>query len=291
MQNKIFKQLSLTMCFTSIILLNISCSSIISSTATNLADNLSQTILNSDDLKTVADGAPAYLLLIDSFLVDSPDNIALLQSASNLYGAYASVFVKDLQRAKRMSKKSLNYAEQALCLSNTEFCQTRTLQFKNFTQLVKKVNQDNLHDWYVLGAAWAVWIKSNSDDVAAIVELPKVKAIMERIIVVDETWDNGTAHLYLGVLKSLIPPALGGKPEQARQHFEQAIMLSNGKNLMVKVIYAKKYARLVFDQTLHDQLLIDVLAADPYQQHFTLMNILAQQKAKVLLENSNEYFE
>ena len=190
-----------------------------------------------------------------------------------------------------MSKKSLNYAELALCLSNKNFCPVRQLKFNDLLKLVSKIDHDNIHDWFVFGSAWAVWIKSNSGDMAAIIDIPKVKAIMERIIIVDETWDHGTAHLYLGVLKTLIPPALGGKPEQAREHFEKAIILADGKNLMIKVIFAKKYARLVFNQSLHNSLLQQVLDADPYQQNLTLMNMLAQQKAIELLADSNEYFE
>lgn len=128
MQTFSFKRFVYILFLIQILVLSTSCSSIISSTTKKLANNLSQTILNSDDLKTVADGAPAYLLLIDSFLVDSPDNIGLLQSAATLYGAYASVFVIDPQRAKRMSSRSLNYAEHALCLSDNDFCQLRKLK-------------------------------------------------------------------------------------------------------------------------------------------------------------------
>ena len=91
------------------------CSTVISSTTTRLSDNLARTILDSDDPQTVADGAPSYLLLLDSFILDSPDNKALLLSAANLYSAYAGVFVVDPARAARMSSRALNYAEQDLC--------------------------------------------------------------------------------------------------------------------------------------------------------------------------------
>ena len=59
---------------------------------------------------------------------------------------------------------------------------------------------------------------------------------------------------------------------------------------MAKVLYAEKYARLVFNQELHDQLLQDVIQSDPYFENFTLMNVLAQDKAQELLASSTEYF-
>ena len=68
-------------------------------------------------------------------------------------------------------------------------------------------------------------------------------------------------HGYLGILNSLRPPALGGNPELARSHFERAIELSGGQDLSIKVEYARRYARLVFDQELHDRLLTEVLNA------------------------------
>lgn len=106
----------------------------------------------------------------------------------------------------------------------------------------------------------------------------------------DETYQKGSAHLYMGILQSLLPAALGGKPEIARQHFETAIQLSENKNLMARVSYAEHYARLVFNQALHDKLLKEVLEAKPEQPGLTLMNTLAQQKARQLLETGKDYF-
>lgn len=266
------------------------CSSIISSTTSKIADNLSYTILNSDDPETVSDGAPAYLLLMDSFLLDSENDPQLLLSAATLYSAYSSIFVTDQKRARKMSGKALSYTEQALCFTNSKLCNIRDKDFDSFSRQVELINKDSIHLWYVFGSTWAGWIKANSSSMSAIAELPKVTLIMSRIIAVDETWQNGQAHLYMGVLKTLLPPALGGKPEQGRYHFEQAIKLSGGKNLMAKVLFAEKYTRLIFNQELHDKLLNDVIQADPYYENFTLMNILAQDKAQQLLLSSAEYF-
>ena len=83
---------------------------------------------------------------------------------------------------------------------------------------------------------------------------------------------------------------MGGKPELGREHFEKAILLSDGKNLTVKVLYARQYARLVFKRELFDRLLQEVTSADPVAADLTLMNILAQQQAKQLLAETNDYF-
>ena len=94
----------------------------------------------------------------------------------------------------------------------------------------------------------------------------------------------------MAVMESLLPPTLGGKPELAKKHFDRAIELSNGENLMAKVLYAEKYARLLFDRELHDELLQQVIDADTGAQDQILVNTLARQKAAELLLDGDDYF-
>ena len=114
--------------------------------------------------------------------------------------------------------------------------------------------------------------------------------MLKRVVALDDAYEDGTAHLYLGVLNTQLPPQLGGHPEIGREHFERAIQLSRDRNLMAKVLFAQRYARLVFDRELHDRLLGEVLAADPEAPGLTLSNVLAQEQARVLLDTSADYF-
>ena len=59
---------------------------------------------------------------------------------------------------------------------------------------------------------------------------------------------------------------------------------------MAKVLYARQYARLVFDRELHDRLLDEVVEADPEAPGLTLGNTLAQDEARGLLTDADEYF-
>ena len=266
------------------------CSSIISSATSKLAGNLSSTILNSDDPQTVADGAPAYLLLVSSFLKDGGDNEALLRSAATLHSAYAGVFIKEKARASKMTSKAFDYALKAVCISNENHCKMRKMPFNELEQALLELTKDDLANWYTLGTSWSSWIQANSQDWNAIADLARVKIIFARLLQLEPTYKQGGVHLYLGVLSTLLPPALGGKPEIGKKHFEQAISLSKNKNLMAKVLYAEKYAKLIFNKTLHDKLLNEVIKGDPVAPDLTLMNTLAQDKAKQLLAQSDDYF-
>ena len=157
--------------------------------------------------------------------------------------------------------------------------------------LALNYDEDDVDIFYAYGAAWAGWIQANTSDWNAIAQVSKVKNLMEWVEGYDEGYDNATVQVYLGVLTTQLPPSVGGKPEIGKAHFEKAIALSDGKHLMAKVLYAKQYARLMFEQELHDELLQQVIDADPYAEGLTLINRLAQRQADRLLAESADYFE
>ncbi|MBW2368316.1 MAG: hypothetical protein JRH15_10555 [Deltaproteobacteria bacterium] len=251
---------------------------------------MSQAITNNNDLATVETGGAAYLLMIDGLLVNDPANESLLITASKLYSQYATAFVTEPERARRLTQKAFEYARQALCIRRSNACDMKTIHFEAFTVIIDRMDRQDLPALYALGAAWASFIQVRQDDWQAIGEIPRVQFIMERVLVLDGAFDDGGPHIYLGVFASLIPPAAGGKPEEGRKHFEQAILLSGNQNLMIHVLYAQFYARLVFDRDLHDKLLNEVIDADPDVTGYVLVNMSAQRQARVLLESANDYF-
>lgn len=266
------------------------CASMISSATQKMADNLSQAMLNQNDLEIVKAGAPAYLIMIDSLIEGDPENVSMLLSGSKLYASYTSAFVDDEERSKRLADKSLAYARTALCLEMEPLCLHLDSKIDELQPVISQIKTNQQPLLYSFASAWAGWIQVNTDDWNAIAQIPKLTAMFEQSLSLDEPYDQGGAHLYLGVLSSQIPPSLGGKPEQARAHFEQAIKLSDGNNLMTKVLFAEHYSRLMFDQELHDQLLKSVLEADIEVPGLTLINSLAKNRASLLLEESDDFF-
>jgi len=272
------------------ILLLSGCSFFISSATVDMTENLSQSILNNNDLATVEAGAPAYLLMVDSLLYRNPDNESLLRGASNIYTSYTTVFVKDQARAKKLTEKALNYALRAICVRRPQTCGFRDINFQEFKNILLSLEKKDVPDLFTLGSAWATWIQMHREDWNAVAEISRVEAIMKRVIDLDELYQDGASHLYLGVLATFIPPALGGKPDVGQKHFERALEISKDKNLMVKVLYAQHYARLMFDQKLYDRLLNEVLEAKTDVPGYTLSNTLAKKRARELLKSGKEYF-
>ena len=256
-----------------------------------MADNLSNAILNQNDPETVRTGAPAFLLLLDSLVLDAPDDPALLQASATLNGAYASVFVEDEERAARLTEKARDHGRRALCDKYPRVCAHESGPFDEFEPTLADIKPKHIDLLYTYGAAWAGWIETHSDDWNAVADLAKVEAVMARVTAIQPDYEWGRAYLYLGVLNSQLPATMGGNPEKGREFFERAIALSEGRDLIAKVELARRYARLMFDQGLHDSLLNEVIEADPTVPGLVLSNTLAQQEAEVLLAESAEYFE
>ena len=264
------------------------CASVVNRASQRLADSLTAGVLDQDDVELARDGIPSWLLLVDGVIHGDPQNTGALLAGSRLYGAYAGGFVDDPLRAQRLSARSFDYAKRATCITIAPLCKQIDAPFEPFAAAVAKARDPAV--LYTLASAWAGWIQANSSDWKAIADIPKVQTLLERVVAIAPAHAQGEPYMILGVLATLRPASLGGKPEEGKADFEQALALSGGNNQMVRVLYAQHFARLVFDQALHDKLLNEVLAADPHAPGLTLINVLAQQRARKLLESGKDYF-
>ncbi|MCB1751752.1 MAG: hypothetical protein KDI74_08510 [Gammaproteobacteria bacterium] len=253
-----------------------------------LARSLGGAILNQDDPETVRSGAPAYLLLIDGMIADRPDDATLLLAGARLYAAYANGLVDDPDRRKLLTTKSKDYAARALCGKIAGMCAAAQMPFEQFAAKLGTTTPFDLEAIYTLAVSWAVWIQAHSDDWNALADLGRVEYLLQRIIDLQPDYARGRAQLYLGIIRTQLPAAMGGDPERGRRHFERAVEFSNSRDLMAKVEFARSYARLVYDKVLHDRLLHEVIAADPREPDLTLSNTLAQRLAHSMLQD--DYF-
>lgn len=267
------------------------CAVIVKKAGNTFSNSLTEVILNHDDLDTVKEALPSYMLLMDSLIHRHPDSAETYASAASLYSAYAGlVFQDDKSRIERLSNQALEYALRALCLEESTLCAVKNMPFNEFEKNLENVTLES-HLLFTTSSTWVGWIQAHKHDWNAIAQLPKAKVLMEKLLEQEEGYNQGQGHMYMGALEALVPPSAGGDLEKAKRHFESAITLSDSKNLMAKVLYAKNYARMIFDKELHDQLVNEVLAADPVADRLTLMNMAARKSAQELADSSENYFE
>ena len=266
------------------------CAHLVNKATQGLADNLTAGILNQDDVALARDGIPSWLLLIDGLIEGEPSNTSLLIAGARVYGAYAGGLVDDPVRAQRLSAHGFDYAKRATCIGLPALCKSMDQPFEPFQAEVAKVGVKDVGTIYVLATTWAGRIQANSSDWKSIADIPRVQALLDRVVALDPGFRSGEPYMYLGVMATLRPASLGGQPEVGKADFEKALALSGGKNQMVRVLYAKQYARLVFDKDLHDRLLNEAITADPHAPGLTLINVIAQAQAKQLLESGKDFF-
>ncbi len=266
------------------------CASVVASAGSGLAGNLTTAMMNQDDPAIVRDGAPAYLLMLDSFVEGAPESSAVLAAAAELYSAYGVVFVDKPLRAQRLTARAQSYGQRAICASIKELCGSWELPYEAFVEKLGFVKPKQVDVLFTYGLSWIAYIQAHGGDFAALAQLPQAEAILRRVQDLDPSYRDATVEHYLGILNTIRPPALGGNFEAGLAHFQRAMELSSGHDLSVKVDFAKYYARTLYERELHDRLLQEVLAADPKQRGYTLFNTIAQENAEELLATADDYF-
>lgn len=263
-------------------------------------------ILESErDLDLARDSTPSLILTLEVFSRGNPKDKRLLTLLAQAYGQYSFGFLEeDLLRYKGMNdplyKKSYNRAdlfygrgrdyglnslwrgkrlEEVLVLSQDEF-----------EKELKGFGKGSLSSLFWTAFCWGSWINLHRDEPAAFVELPRVTAIMKRVLELDPSFYYGSAHSFVASVAATRPKLLGGDPMLAKEEFLFA-MEASPDYLMHKVLFAQHYAVQVQDVDLFRKELEEVLGAaesgDPAKR---LANELARRKAKLLLERLNNFF-
>lgn len=266
------------------------CASLVSNAASDFADNLSAAVVNQNDPETVRDGAPAYMLLLDSLIEGDPDDPAILAAAANMYASYGAVFADDPERSSRLTERARDYATRSLCESFEPSCTWTDQTYEQFEASLADLGEKHADEVYAYSVASLAWIRAHSDDWSALARLPHMEALLHRYLEISDGESAGTIYSYLGILVTLRPPALGGDFDKGREYFERAIAISGGDDLSAKVEYARGYARPLYERELHDRLLSEVLEADPNVDGYTLTNVLAQRDARELLSTADDHF-
>ncbi len=253
--------------------------------------NLASGVMSNDDLEMVGDGLPAYLLTMDGLVRSYPEDPDVLGAAAELNSAYAGVFVTDPERQQRLTAKALSLAHRAACAELERLCGLADMRVVPAQEQIDEItNPDFAPTLFRYGSIWAGYIQAHSGDWNAVADLGKAQRLLERQVALQPSFNHGMGELYLAVIASVIPPALGGDQQAAKSWFDQALSYGGDTNLIIKVYYAQEYARLQFDRELHDRLLNEVLAADPQAEELTLQNSYAQKLARELLASADTYF-
>jgi len=257
-----------------------------------LVEDVAKASAKQTDVSLIAEGSPAYLMLLDGMVEAYPEERRLLLAAAEAYRSYAAIQTArgNAERASRLYIRGKDYALRAMD-QEEEFRSILSQPVDALAVYVSSFSKKDVPALFSFAGCWAGWIGANPESVRAMADLPRVVLLMERVIALEETHDYGGAHLFMGIYKSAVPPVYGGKPEEARWHFERAIEIGRGDFLMAYVYYADHYARKMLKRDLFIDLLTKVIES-PVDRipELALINTIARTRAEEMLNHGEDYF-
>jgi len=264
----------------------------------SVVKDASKALEEEGDYDLAAAAAPGNLKLVEGLFQVIPENAELLELLARSFASYALAFTEEAALEARAAGDEDRYERllnRAIALyERGGRYGLRLLGLKRGFDEAWKKGGDALEQklaefgpgeegqlfWTAYG--WAGAINLGQDRVENLALLPKVMAMMKRVLAINEAYYFGGAHLFMGGYNMSLPKALGGKPEKAKEHFEKAVALTGGKALLVKMLYAEMYARKA-EPALFDRLIQEVQDASvDTLPEMRLGNALAKRKAKRL---------
>jgi hypothetical protein len=256
-----------------------------------IMDDMRIAVNRSVDVDLMKDAIPASLIQLDGFIVAAPNDKLILRGAEAYFG-YANAFVEDVdkKRASLLYLKAREYGLRVL-KGNGDFSKTLDGPEPAFKEMLRDFGTGDVPALFWTANSWLAWIGINPDDPQALMDLPKVIDMLERVIELDERFYFGSAHAALGAYYASLPKMFGDKTAIGKQHFEKAFEISGGKFLFMYYLYAKFYAYQIQDRDLFVKTLEMIMAtpSDKYPET-AFANEVAKRKAKFLLDNIDTYF-
>lgn len=244
------------------------------------------------DLELARASIPANLKMIEALLLADPGNAAYrVQAAMGFYG-YALGFVEadDRDRAALLYQRARNHGLAALERAGV----TQAMldgDAAALTQTLAKLDARAVPALFWTASPWGKWIELQLDDPARLAELPRVEALMQRVLALDETYYHGGAHVFFGVYYGGRAPMFGGDFARAARHFDRAAALSHNRLLWVEVYRARYLLRQMGDRAAFHATLNRVLVApDSVDPDLNLANALARKQAAALLAQEEDLF-
>ncbi len=276
----------------------------VNSLANALTKGTASVYASDDDPELVGEALPFALKTIEALLQSAPNHKGLLISAASGFVQYTHAYVlrpsnavestelettrAGRERAARLFLRARDYGLRALELTYPGISQNLT---KDPVAAVSKIRREDAPALYWTGAAWASAISVSKDNMALVGDLNIVRALMERALLLDESWGEGAIHEFFIVFAAGRTPGEGGGIAKAEEHFKRAMELNGGRSIGPLLAFAESVCVRQQDRAQFTALLNRALAFDVNQHpQKRLANILTQRKAKQLLEHIEELF-
>ncbi|MBI1178496.1 hypothetical protein GC207_13765 [bacterium] len=262
------------------------------------------TFASDNDPELIRDAVPFSLKLMESLLAETPNHEGLLTATASGFTQYAYAFVQqdadmlhdtDLQRsrklqarAKKLFLRGRDYGLRGLEVSHKGF---RDKLENDPMTAVADMKKSDVPLLYWTAAAWVAAIASDKTDSYLISDLPKVDALVQRALALDEPYDHGALESLMITYETVRQGAEGDPYERAKKRFERAVDLSKEAQAGPYVSYAEAVDIPTEKRAEFLHMLETALAIDPdVHPEFRLANLIMQERARWLKSRVDDYF-
>jgi predicted anti-sigma-YlaC factor YlaD len=256
-----------------------------------------------EDPELIRAAVPFSLKMVESLLAESPRHEGLLLAAARGFTEYGYAFVQEdadeLQdtdkvastalraRAAKLYLRARNYGLRGLEVKHAGF--TERLK-ANPKEAVKELKKSEVPMIYWTAISWGAAL-SASHDFAMLPEVPRFEALIDRVIELDEAFDEGTVHTFLITYEMARLNAKPDRAARAKEHFDRAMALGGGHQAGPLVAYAENVLvaqknKAEFQSMLREALRIDVNKSPENRE----LNLTEQRRARWLLSRTDKLF-
>jgi predicted anti-sigma-YlaC factor YlaD len=193
------------------------------------------------------------------------------------------------ERAKRLYLRGLNLLYRGLELKYPGF--SASFQGGTLGEFLPKMTIKDIPALYWSAAGGLSAFSLNPFDMTLGVRIPEFLALVNRAYELNPDYNSGALDEFLLLFHASIPESMGGDKSKIDFHYQNALEKSQGGSAGTYVSYAQAVLIPAQNYDKFKELLDTALAIDVNKNPSTrLVNILAQQKARYLLDSAYMFF-
>jgi len=247
------------------------------------------------------------LKILETMANEDPENYQLNLFLAEIFSIYSLAFVEDEMdrladidfeeseyhktRAIRLYDRASAYAYKILEKTLGNPAKLERLNDKKIKEKLDLLEEKEMPALFWYAYSRAASMNLQKDDMNALVAMPLVIVMMNKIIEWDDKFYFGGGYLFKGLYYGARPVIIGGNAEKSKVAFEKALKISKRKVLLIPYLYAKTYCVQFQDSECFVKNLEYVLnAPDDLFPEQSLANEVAKYKARRLLKKKDELF-
>jgi hypothetical protein len=204
----------------------------------------------------------------------------------------------DFDKSERLAKRAgilfaraLYHAKRLLRLRDDNFDDAVAGGVEKYQQWVDAnfYVKEDAEPLLTAALAYLVSMVESEEGLAAAVDLPYARYMIERSIELDPELNGGQALMLVGLIECTIPEAVGGHPKIGLQIMEKALKIKNRGNHAILIAMAERCAVALQDRAMYTRVLMEVIEAGDVEE-YRLPNKLARHQAERLLKQIDEFF-